>query len=221
MMDLKGIDLLSLQSQYMSGDMTTQALCKSLNPFIQQIASKLDECNIYSRIDELDANALDELSWQFDVAFYDMELSIEKKRTLIKNAIRWHRLKGTPQAIIESATSVFGRTKLKEWFEYGGNPYFFKLQIDITEQGASMENLNKLDTLINKYKNKRSWLEKMEISLANKGNVYFSCSTICGEEIAVYPWSIKEVSSKGDINIGVGSNVDIESISIYPKGEMS
>lgn len=219
-MDLKNINLLELQSRYMQEDKTTEAICGAINSKLISLSETLELCIIYSRIDELEDKILDELAWQFNVDFYDVSLNINKKRELIKNAIRWHKIKGTPAAVIEVATSVFGRTKLKEWFQYGGQPYYFKLDIDITEQGASSENLRKLDRLINKYKNTRSWLEKITISLANNGSIFYGATTIGGEEIIVYPWAPKNVESKGKVTVAVGHNVCFESVQVYPKKEM-
>lgn len=186
-MKLENISLIELQPSILKSDLVVQAICEALEPYFKELSNDVKLTYIYGRIDELEEKVIDELAWQFHVDFYDYKLSLEKKRTLVKNSIRWHRIKGTPQAVVEVATSVFGRTKLKEWFEYGGEPYFFSLDIDITEQGASKENLNKLDTLIEAYKNKRSWVDVINISLANKGAMYFASAMTSGEEITVYP----------------------------------
>lgn len=217
-MDLNNTDLFALQTTYMKKDITTQALCKVLNPYFVELSQDVKLALIYSRIDELDVQAVDELAWQMHVDFYDYTLSIESKRRLVKSSLEWHKIKGTPEAVEKASSSVFENSKLEEWFEYGGEPFFFRMDVDITEQGASPENLKKLDILINEYKNKRSWLEIIRIFLTAKGTMYFASTISSGEEITVYPWTITEVSNSINITLAI-INTSIETITVYPKEE--
>jgi len=216
-MDLNDFDLLELQTSYLQQDATVQALCAALTPYLKDINNSIKLDYLYGRIDELDANIIDELAWQFHVDFYDYKLSIEKKRTLIKISPKLHKIKGTPQAVIDAATTVFGRTKLKEWFEYGGEPYYFRLDVDVTETGASPEELKKLDTLINTYKNLRSWLEVINIFLTTRGNLSIGIISIDSEEIAVYPWSPKDINSIVNYTVPIAQSAGNETIITYPK----
>ncbi|WP_058953153.1 phage tail protein I [Clostridium tyrobutyricum] len=218
-MDLNNIDLFALQTTYMKKDSTTKALCKALNPYFIKLSQDVKLALIYSRIDELDVQAVDELAWQMHVDFYDYTLSIESKRRLVKSSLEWHKIKGTPEAVEKASSSVFGNSKLEEWFEYEGEPFFFRMDVDITEQGASPENLKKLDILINEYKNKRSWLEIIRIFLTAKGTMYFASTISSGEEITVYPWLSTETVSKGKLNIAT-ANRFVEETTIYPKREV-
>lgn len=216
-MNLSNIDLLSLQPSYFQEDKFIKALCKALNPYFQSLSDNTKVVYIYGRIDELDVETLDSLAWQFHVDFYDYTLSIEKKRKLIKDSLKLHKIKGTPKAVEDMATTIFGKTKLKEWFEYNGKPFFFGLDVDVTERGASPSELKKLETLINAYKNKRSWIDYLNIFLTNEGKTYIGTITICGEEITVYPWSPKDIQTKGEIKIPISQAFGIENITIYPK----
>lgn len=216
-MDLNNISLLELQSKHMQDDIVVQALCETLQPYFQKLANDTKLAYIYGRIDELNEEILDELAWQFHVDYYENSLSIEKKRELIKNSMRWHRIKGTPEAVEKVSNTVFGRTKLKEWFEYGGNPYYFSMDIDITDRGASPQELVKLDDLINAYKNTRSWVDVLNIYYSVKGPIYYSLATIQGESMTVYPWSPKDIESKGNIDIPMIESRGVEELIVYPK----
>ncbi len=152
-----------------------------------------------------------------NVDWYDSTANIDIKRNLLKNSIRLHRIKGTPQGIIDAATTVFGKTKLKEWFEYGGNPYYFKMDVDVTETGASPAELKKLDALIDAYKNKRSWLEMLNIYLTTLGTLSIGTISIDAEEIAVYPWSPKDIDTMINYTIPVAQSAGNETITTYPK----
>jgi phage tail P2-like protein len=220
-MNFDSIDLLSLQTSYLQQDTTVQAICNALNPYFQILADSIKYVLIYGRIDELDDEAIDELAWQFHVDFYDASLSIEIKRKLIKKSIWLHRIKGTPQAVIDAATTVFGRTKLKEWFEYEGNPYYFKLDVDVTEQGASVENINKLDELVNAYKNTRSWVDVINIFFSSQCTMYFGTTSIQGEQIITYPWVPSNIEDTVVVKIAVSQISGNETIMVYPQEEVS
>lgn len=47
--------------------------------------------------------------------------------------------------------------------------------------------------------------------------LYIGACTTIGEEITVYPWSPKDITSRGKVNIAMGSNTGVESITVYPK----
>ncbi|WP_291563735.1 MULTISPECIES: putative phage tail protein [unclassified Clostridium] len=53
-----------------------------------------------------------------------------------------------------------------------------------------------------------------------KSNIYFGICTATGEEVTVYPWSPKEINSKGTVKVALGSNTGVENITIYPKKEV-
>lgn len=128
-----------------------------------------------------------------------------------------HQIKGTPVAVEEAVTTIFGRTKLKEWFEYDGDPYCFSLDIDITDTGASPEELTKLDRLIDAYKNKRSWLNIIKIFFTTIGDLKIGAITIDSEEVVVYPWTPDEIESTIDITIPIAQISGYEEIITYPK----
>lgn len=216
-MELNNIDLLSLQTSYLQQDPFVKALCKAIEPYFKMLDENTKLTYIYGRIDELDEETIDSLAWQFHVDFYDYSLSLATKREFVKNSLRLHRIKGTPKAIIDAATTIFGRTQLREWFEYNAKPYYFSLDVDVTETGASPEELRKLDILINAYKNKRSWIDILNIFFTTKGTINIGTTTIVGEEIIVYPWTPKDISSKINITIPISQSAGNETITTYPR----
>lgn len=58
---------------------------------------------------------------------------------------------------------------------------------------------------------------KYKLISITQSKFYIGASTLCGEEIIVYPWSPKEIESKGKINISMANNTGLENITIYPK----
>lgn len=218
-MDLDNISVLDLQTSFMKSDKTTQALCFALDKQFKQISEEFKLVLIYCRVNDLDEVALDELAWQMHVDFYKHSLSLDKKKELIKNSLRWHKIKGTPAAVEEVISTIFGRSKIEEWFEYGGEPFFFRVNVDASKQGASKEDLDMLENLINEYKNKRSWLEVINIFLTSSNSAKLGGYSNTGEEIIIYPWRVTESKSTGPISFAIGFK-SLETLTIYPKEEI-
>ena len=82
------------------------------------------------RLGELKGTMLDLLAWQFHVDAYDaINFTDETKRELIRTSIAWHRIKGTPAAVEMVLAVAFANARIEEWFDYGGDPYYFRLYI--------------------------------------------------------------------------------------------
>jgi phage tail P2-like protein len=181
MINIYEVSILDLIPPNLKEDPDIIAASKAIDSDFSLVTNEVKECIILPRIDEIENNNLiDLLAWQMHVDFYDNTLPIEVKRNLVKNSIRWHRIKGTPQAVIESVTSIFGEAELQEWFEYNGEPYFFAMDIDIVNEILTEENLQRVYDLINEYKNLRSWLEILRLYLHadSKSNVYLGSTLV-------------------------------------------
>lgn len=100
------------------------------------LTSRLDEnlslsenALVYSRIDSLPEIVLDVLAYDFNIGWYDYSYNIEEKRVIIKEAFKIFRFIGTKYAVETALRSVYPVAYVREWFEYGGKPYHFKVEI--------------------------------------------------------------------------------------------
>lgn len=131
------------------------------------------------RLDELNHDVLDNLAWQFHVDHYEPStMSLDVKRNLIRQSIAWHKIKGTP-ASVENFLGAFGiNAEVQEWWEYGGEPYFFKLKLsDIAYMGDDGDTFTRL---IYAAKNERSWLDRFIFDLTREPpdqNIYVTQPT--------------------------------------------
>ena len=122
-------------------------------------------CGIYPRIDELSSNLIDALASQLHVDFYDRQLPLDVRRTLVKNSIPWHMKKGTPAAVKAVLSTVFGETELREWYNYGGAPYHFQV---ITERKhINKAELEAMHRAIDATKSLRSWLDTVVLKVGD------------------------------------------------------
>lgn len=113
------------------------------------------------RPQEAPAAFLPFLAWGLHVDFWRDELDSQAKRNLIAGAFEWHRLEGTFGAIRRICTAVFGETRVLPWYEYGGEPYGFR----VTTEGrmGTIEDWEALRKAIWFAQALRDWLDGIEI----------------------------------------------------------
>lgn len=141
-----------------------RVIAEQLQGTVQQIGKNI----IYARIDELDEQTLDVLAYDLHVDWYDYSYPIEVKRQTIRDSVRVHRRLGTKYAVETALGAVFPGTRVQEWFEYGGEPYMFKVIIGATESGVSADRQAAVLERVRFYKNLRSHLEAISYQIEKK-----------------------------------------------------
>ena len=109
---------------------TTDGLGKATAKQLYLVYGDLWLADIYGRIDQLPEELLDILAKDFDISWYDYNYDLETKRRVIKDSFYVQRYKGTTGAVRKALSSVWPHTTVEEWFEYGGNPYYFRVLIE-------------------------------------------------------------------------------------------
>lgn len=162
--DIESVSLLDILPNSILTDPQIAAAAKALDTELQAVTNATIETLHLPRFDELPETVVDLLAWQWHVDFYEpIDMDIDTKRRLVKESIAWHRMKGTPAAIEAVASVAFDTTTVKEWYEYGGKPYYFKI---VTEDVTTdKDTLNSLRRAVDSVKNVRSWLEEIEFLL--------------------------------------------------------
>lgn len=166
------IKLIDILPAILKNDKTMAAIAKVLQKYIDENYVYIEKLNILTNIDNITNEELvDHLAYQLHVDFYDSSLDIDKKKKLVENSIPQHRKKGTPIAIENLIEIVFGSGKVEEWFEYNGEPYYFRI---LTEnKSATQERAEEFIRAVNTVKNTRSHLESVIIISSEEMNLYF------------------------------------------------
>lgn len=102
---------------------------------------------------------------------------------MIKNAIPFHRRKGTPSAIDDLISLLFGEGRVEEWFEYGGEPHHFQVitnNTDVTSNRAeefirAVESVSRLSVV----------LDRVAITQAEDLGIYFGGTVHMTEEFII------------------------------------
>ena len=184
MIDLYSISLVDIMPDSLKRDPEMVAMAKAFTPEIQSLSRETLLCLLEDQIDHLSSDLVDHLAFERHVDFYDPELPIEVRRDLVKNSLPWHRRKGTPAAVEELITTVFGDGRVEEWFEYGGKRGYFK--VITNNRSATTEQALLFMRALNSVKNTRSWLEKIEISQVEDHNLYFAGIIHMGDKITLW-----------------------------------
>ncbi len=137
---------------------------KAFNAIIDQMGTvDLRPLLVYV-IDNAPSAALPFLIKQFHVDGYEgaiLATNDAAKRALIKNAFALHRKHGTKWAILNMLTFLGYPAFLQEWFEYGGQPYHFQVNIDLYGQSIDAATALLIQNLILTWKNARSVLDNL------------------------------------------------------------
>lgn len=160
MLNLGEIKLAETLPQSISSDEQVKDICKALEQRLSEIKKQSAFVLLLPRLNELSEALVDELAWEYHVDFYTPDLPIEKKRALVREAIAWHRIKGTPAAVESVCTAVFQSASVEENWQYGGEPYHFKVKV-VKEAVPNEKVIDMLIDAINATKNTRSWLDEI------------------------------------------------------------
>ncbi|MDD4556504.1 MAG: phage tail protein I [Alphaproteobacteria bacterium] len=128
------------------------------------------------------------LGWALSVDVWNENWAVSIRRNVIKASVGIHRNKGTIGALKQALEAFrFDNVKVEEWFQYGGDPYMFKVFIEIVTEGFDINDLTEVYIAINQAKNARSHLESLRAVLCNNSQVpYIGSGLICGEIVTIH-----------------------------------
>ncbi|MBU5672654.1 phage tail protein I [Paenibacillus brevis] len=184
MIDLKSLSILDMLPDNLKRDPNIAAAAKALDSSLQGLSEQIMKLPRFQRLDQLNDDEADELAWQFHVDFYDPDLPIEQKRELVKNAFLFHRRKGTPAAVEELIEILFGTGQVEEWFEYGGEPGYFRVRT--TDQSATNERAQEFIRAVDSVRRLSAHLESVILEETIQANdLYFGGTLHIGEFITI------------------------------------
>ena len=157
------------------------ALLKDLET-VSAVALDLETLNRFvNNPTEAPENILPWLAWAVSADDWSDNWSEQVRRNVIKASIEVHRRKGTIGAL-KKALQAFNYTNIKveEWFQYGADPYFFRVFFDVVEPGFDVNIIPEVQKVIESTKNARSHLESLraylsaEVGFASIGSIIIS-----------------------------------------------
>lgn len=169
MIKLKDSQVAQILPEYLSERASVQALSFALYRAVERLIGYCGNISVFAVIDMAPDYVLDMLALDLNTQYYDDSIPIESKRKLIKNTMVWYMSAGTPQAVEELVAAVFGEGKVEEWFEYGDEPYYFK----ITTNAQMTPEMNaQFSLMLRRVKNARSHIRAIEIHRTIEQTLY-------------------------------------------------
>lgn len=139
----------------LSRDDDKEKIAEAVSCELVKSVAASEKASIFPAIDTLPEDVLDILAYDLKCEWYEPDASIRNKRQAVKECILVHRYKGTKYAVETALHSMFDSAEVQEWFQYGGDPFHFKVKV----YGSTSSNLKKLYIKIHYAKNIRSVMD--------------------------------------------------------------
>ena len=125
---LTASNLMASLPQVLLEDESMVALASSIAAVLEKRCGEIRAVAIYPRIDALPEELLDILAQDLKIDWWHQAYSLETKREILKQSWNTHRILGTKAAVVETMKALFDEFDVIEWFEYGGQPGYFKIE---------------------------------------------------------------------------------------------
>lgn len=197
MIDLQNIKLCSLLPPNIQ-DAKTRALGAAWDlQYRKLIQMALRASMVFAFVMELDEEMADHLCLSLDIKGYKADLSLQKKRLLIRSALLNYSRMGTKAALEDAVGIIHGGTTVQENWEYGGQPYFFRVAVDAGQERVTVNPVDRLLDTIMEYKNVRSWLQGITVDVIEPGSIYTGALPEVGTMLVIDPYRAREMVVDG------------------------
>lgn len=166
-------------------DPSAVALAEAMADLLARRPDEIEQLRIYPVIDRLDARLLDILAYDFKVDWWDPNYTLEEKRRTLKDSWRVHKMLGTKAAVETAIRAIYPRTTVQEWFEYGGEPYHFRLNINVSNETIASEKQRRVLERVNFYKSLRSHNDGVTYFMQAAEARAVSCAASLGSRMCV------------------------------------
>ena len=165
--DIFNMDLTRTLPPALKQDKTMQALARVIAGELQENARLICNNIIYARIDELPEKLLDILAYDLHIDWYDYDYPVEVKRDLIKTSVKVHKKLGTVYAVETALGALHPRSEIEEWFDYGGEPFYFRIVLDVSQSRVRADS-SKIIRTVKMYKRLTAHIE----------GLYYQCGVV-------------------------------------------
>lgn len=210
-MKLHEAEILKLLPAWMQEDASNKGLAAGTDKVTRAITARAKLLSRWDKIDQLDEAELDELAWELRIQWYDSTAPIETKRAVIRNSDLVFSKLGTSYAVQQIVTDYFGSGEVREWNEYGGRPFHFKILSDNPE--LVNNNLELFLKLLRTVGRRSAWLDAILICLTGEMFLYSGMavrdhteeSHVMGcDELYLYHATFVHDNSRETVTIGTG-----------------
>ena len=167
----------------LQSDPKMQALAAAIAAEMEKLAMETRLAQIYTRINEMDEAMLDALAADFKVDWWRPDAPLEEKRRALKDSWYVHKHLGTKSAIETAVADYLGSGNVEEWFEYGGQPYHFRIASE--NNTAIITNYSVFLAVLEVVKRPSAVLDHIAALLRHPQKLYFATAMRIGKRGAI------------------------------------
>jgi len=179
MLEVKNMAIESLFPAFLLADKNGYAMARGIMRGLEMAGKAIKNgLDTVLDVDKMPEWRLDQVAHEYAADWYDHGADVETKRAQVKGALDFYNRLGTRYAVERAIEAVYGAGRVEEWFEYGGEPGYFRVYAgDIS---ALEEKREKFMALLRTVKNARSVLENVYYygSAAQAG--FFTAAAVTG-----------------------------------------
>lgn len=102
--------------------------------------------------------------------YYNSSYDDKTKLTILKNAMKVNRYAGSRKAVDQLISDVYGSAEFHPWYEYGGQPYHFKITTDTV---LAEDIIERFSEILERAKRLRSIMDNIMIHRGIDQTYYF------------------------------------------------
>lgn len=173
-----------------------QALAEASRKMRRRVIAYADRTRLFCDIDEASEEALDALAVELQTPLYKNDYPLTVKRQIVKNSMLYYIRSGTRGAVEELLADIYQGAEVEEWFEYGVEPNYFRVAIDISRTTVPVAEMTlaELESWLYSVKRASSALESLSymirhaITIGCKVEAFLQSPPECGTlECGTYP----------------------------------
>lgn len=196
MIDFYNTQITDLFQNPLSDNPEVRALAWAVLKEKQRIASLAKTTRTMAMVDELPEPILDVLAVELRSPYYTQDMEIEQKRSIIKGTMVWFFKAGTPAAVQELISSVFGSGKVVEWYDFTEGekkPGTFDI---VTSARMTEEMVSDFLRIIRRVKNTRSHIRRVLVEREYKTQKWTAAAAVAAPSSPVV--NHRDAAAHGD-----------------------
>lgn len=199
---------------HLSNEAHIQALAYAINKQIKKVLFYADRARIYSSLDMCSEESLDMIAFELKIPSYKDSLPVETKRKMVQNGYIYWCTMGTVEAVERLCSDIFGNAEVSEWFDYGGEPGYFR--ITVHNALFTPQDTQYFKEAINSVKRLAAWLDKLIFKVDLGSNLYVGAAVNQHKKVSILPRMVDNTKITANKYFGGAINLH-KKICIMPK----
>lgn len=203
-MKLEDIDVLKLIPSFMREETDNQAIAQFLSEKLRPLASEIAKLATWDQLQKLDHSELDALAEELRIFWYAKDYSLDSKRALIASSDKTYMQLGTKESVERVVSDIFGDSHVEEWYDYGGQPHYFQINIASSE-AMHPEKEARLKRILEMVKRKSQWLDKIINEILTNIPLFIGMSVGIHRQIPIRIENWQDHSSPAQYYVGAST----------------